>query len=73
VYNPTKSGRTPLTVALSVNAETWHDVVSLETDPGEYSYPAVIQTADGLIHITYTWQRKRIKHVVLDPDLFGNS
>ena len=39
----------------------------LEHDPGEYSYPAVIQSRDGLVHVTYTWQRKNIKHVVIDP------
>jgi predicted neuraminidase len=27
----------------------------------------VIQAADGRIHITYTWQRRRIRHVELEP------
>jgi predicted neuraminidase len=67
VYNPVPKGRTPLKVALSADGKTWHDAVTLESDPGEYSYPAVIQTADGLVHITYTWRRERIRHVVIDP------
>ena len=40
---------------------------ALETDAGEYSYPAVIQTPDGKVHITYTWKRVKVRHVVLDP------
>jgi predicted neuraminidase len=39
----------------------------LESEPGEYSYPAVIQAADARVHITYTWRRQRIKHVEIDP------
>jgi predicted neuraminidase len=69
VYNHSARRRTPLNVALSTDGgETWTPFVELETAPGEYSYPAVIQSADGDVHITYTWNRKRIKHVVLAKD-----
>ena len=51
----------------SRDGKAWQSVRVLESDPGEYSYPAVIQTSDGLVHITYTWKRERIKHVVIDP------
>lgn len=59
--------RTPLNVAVSKDGKTWQAAVVLENTPGEYSYPAVIQTSDGLLHTTYTWKRRRVKHVVLDP------
>jgi predicted neuraminidase len=67
VYNHTPKGRTPLNVAISRDGRAWEEAGVLESEPGEYSYPAVIQTSDGLVHITYTWRRLRIKHVVLDP------
>lgn len=70
VTKPGKWGdRAPLNVALSDDGKVWKSAVILETGPanGEFSYPAVIQTKDGMIHITYTWFRKKIRHVVLDP------
>ncbi|HEY3898555.1 MAG TPA: sialidase family protein [Chthoniobacter sp.] len=67
VYNHTTKGRSPLNVAVSVDGQTWQAALVLENEPGEYSYPAVIQAADGLVHVVYTWKRKRIKHVVIDP------
>jgi len=67
VYNHTTQGRTPLNVAISKDGQTWEAALVLEREPGEYSYPAVIQAADGLVHVTYTWKRERIKHVTFDP------
>ncbi len=59
--------RSPLNVAISRDGQTWDAALVLENEQGEYSYPAVIQSSDGRVHITYTWKRQRIKHVVLDP------
>ena len=67
VYNHTPKGRSPLNVAVSRDGNDWQPALVLESEPGEYSYPAIIQTADGLVHITYTWKRQRVRHVVLDP------
>ena len=41
--------------------------------PQKDAYPAVIQTSDGLVHVTYTWKRQRVKHVVLDPAKLGGK
>lgn len=30
---------------------------------GEYSYPSVIQTADGALHVSYTFRRESIRYV----------
>lgn len=68
VYNHTAKGRSPLNLALSRDGKNWESALILEDSPGlEFSYPAIIQTADGLVHLSYTWQRKKIRHVVVDP------
>ena len=67
-HNPNYKGRTPLNVAVSQDGRVWLAALVLE-DSGisQYSYPAVIQAADGLVHVTYTWRRERICHTVIDP------
>ncbi len=68
VYNHSRDDRGILNVAVSANSEEWMALCELEHEPGsEMSYPAVIQTQDGLVHVTYTWKRQRIRHVVIDP------
>ncbi len=32
----------------------------------EFSYPYLLQTRDGYLHLVYTWHRTRIKHVRID-------
>ena len=77
VYNhaahwPDKPGygpRWPLAVALSDDGVRWRRVLTVEDAPlaEGYAYPAVIQTRDGMVHVTYTVDRKLIRHVVIDP------
>ena len=67
VYNHSDSFRYPLNVALSEDGIHWNSVAVLDSEPtGQYSYPAVIQAKDGLIHIVYTWKRLKMKYAMLD-------
>ncbi|WDQ16055.1 sialidase family protein [Rhodopirellula sp. P2] len=61
-------GRSQLTLSVSTDGEEYREVAVLENEPrGEFSYPAIIQAEDGKLHITYTWKRQKIKHVIFDP------
>lgn len=64
-----KGPRTPLNLSLSEDGINWSAALVLEDSPiSQYSYPAIIQTSDGKIHVVYTWRRLKIKHVEIDPD-----
>mmetsp|Transcript_20318 Transcript_20318/g.48397 ORF Transcript_20318/g.48397 Transcript_20318/m.48397 type:complete len:136 (+) Transcript_20318:1256-1663(+) len=75
-YNPVSgdwAARYPLRVALSKdNGETWSIYWDVETDPGEYSYPAIIPWEDperGLgFSLTYTWMRRSIGFVSMSVE-----
>ena len=71
VYNHLSKGRNMLNIAISDNGTDWKAAAVLENemDGTEFSYPAVIQTDDNMIHVTYTWKRMLIKHVIVDPSL----
>ena len=63
-----KGPRTPLNLSLSKDGKTWYAAAILEDSPiSQYSYPSIIQTKDGMIHVIYTWRRLKIKHAVIDP------
>ncbi len=68
VYNDSPDKRNPLTVAISVDeGVNWDIKKDLEKDDfGSYSYPAIISTSDGLIHVTYTYRRESIKYAVFN-------
>jgi predicted neuraminidase len=61
-YNPSDRLRTPLCVAISGEDERWQAKFTLEQGQGEFSYPALAQTADEAIHLVYTYKRQHIQH-----------
>lgn len=65
-HNPISTGRTTLSVAWSTEDETWPHQQILHDEPGEYSYPTLLQSADGTIHMVYTYRREHIQYARFD-------
>lgn len=70
IYNhsATEKVRYPLNLARTRDGVNWDACAVIESEPpGQYSYPAIIQASDGLLHAVYTWKRLKMRHVVIDP------
>ena len=64
-----KGARTPLSILRSSDGIHWNQWITLEDSPIlQYSYPSIIQSRDGNVHVVYTWRRQRIKHVELKTE-----
>ena len=64
----TKKGvRTPVSIALSDDGQTWRHALTLEDSPiDQYSYPAIIQGKNGHLYCVYTWRRQRVAFKEID-------
>ena len=66
VHNPTTHGRYVIRIALSSDGgKSWPEYRDMENSSetsDEFSYPSLLQTADGYTHVSYTYKRKSIKY-----------
>ena len=68
-WNDNPDQRNPLTLAISEDeGETWACRRNLVAGEGKFDYPAMIQTADGLLHVTFSNNRSSIDHIVVEPE-----
>ena len=67
-FNDSTTNRENLRLALSSDeGVSWRRARTLAEEPGaEFSYPFVLRTSDGLVHVTYTWKRRNITHVTFN-------
>jgi predicted neuraminidase len=68
VLNDSFDDRSRLSIAVSGDGgDTWRVLRTLENSAGqEYSYPSIARGTDGIYHVTYTFERRRIKHVAFN-------
>lgn len=71
--NDTEDDRYRLSLALgSADKEGWRVIKVLEEEANtaeeefEFSYPSITRDESGLIHVVYTWNQKRIRHMAFN-------
>lgn len=70
VFNDLENGRNSLALAVSKDqGKSWQTVKHFEAfseNKSEYSYPYLIRSKNGSMHLLYTWNRKRIRHITFN-------
>jgi len=65
IYNDSMTQRTPLRAALSTDGDkTYPHQRNIQEGRNDFAYPNAVQTADGLIHLVYTTDRRSVIHHV---------
>jgi predicted neuraminidase len=68
-FNNTERGRHDLSLAVSTDrGKHWRTIHQIEYKPSSkieqrFSYPYLIEDRSGVFHISYTWNKKMIRHV----------
>lgn len=72
-FNNSDRRRTPLCVAIGGQDECFEHMRTLEDELAEFSYPALLQAADGRIHLVYTCRRRYIQHAIFSEEWLWNG
>jgi predicted neuraminidase len=75
VLNDLESARHRLVLAMApAGTNNWNAIAELESDQTltnglyrEFSYPTILLGQDGQVHVIYTYDRQKIKHIQFDP------
>jgi predicted neuraminidase len=75
VLNDLESARHRLVLAMApAGTNNWTVIAELESDRTltnglyrEFSYPTILLGLDGQVHVIYTYDRQKIKHIQFDP------
>jgi predicted neuraminidase len=73
--NDLESGRYRLVLAIApAGTGSWNVIAEVESDQTlinglhrEFSYPSLLLGANGAVHLVYTYDRKKMKHIQFDP------
>ena len=68
-YNRSRNERTPLVLATSPDGYRWNDRAVIENEVGEFSYPSLCCSTDGVV-MSYTVNRTSIACVWVPLDEF---